>query len=155
MHTPGALRTSGGGSNLASTSWTLGASHASFSATGSTADENGHYHGPFRPGWALVGDADCLKDPSLGQGINDAFPGRGVHRRCHQAGWSGRQPLQASLAAAQKRRDDETGMIYAPNDPFASGNTTRKLVEMLFQAWRCSSRRRLLPPPAGDHRAGV
>jgi flavin-dependent dehydrogenase len=38
-----------------------------------TADLPNFFRKPYGPGWALVGDAGCHKDPFLALGICDAF----------------------------------------------------------------------------------
>ncbi|MEY2427074.1 MAG: hypothetical protein QOI61_2646, partial [Actinomycetota bacterium] len=48
------------------------------------------------PGWALVGDAACLKDPLLGHGITDAFVGAELLAAAVHEGLAG--DLDASLA---------------------------------------------------------
>ncbi len=92
-----------------------------------------YYRKPFGPGWALVGDAGYLKDPTLGQGINDAFRDAEYLAEALDAGWSGREPLDEALAAYQKRRDTETGPIYALNDLMSQGPTP-ELLEFLLNA---------------------
>ena len=91
-----------------------------------------YYKKPFGPGWALVGDAGYLKDPTLGQGINDAFRDAEYLAGGLDAGFSGREELTAALAAYQQRRDAESGPVYAMNDLFASGQVSPMLMEMLI-----------------------
>lgn len=74
-----------------------------------------YYRQPFGPGWALVGDAGYLKDPSTGQGIFDAL--RAAELLC--AAWqewqrAGAQPQdwQRAMRRYQRTRDRETRMMY-------------------------------------------
>ncbi|MFN0094857.1 MAG: NAD(P)/FAD-dependent oxidoreductase [Dehalococcoidia bacterium] len=92
-----------------------------------------YYRKPFGPGWALVGDAGYLKDPTLGQGINDAFVHAEYLADALDAGLSGRQPAEEALQAYQTRRDTETGPIYALNDLMSQG-PTQQLLEFLITA---------------------
>jgi flavin-dependent dehydrogenase len=90
-----------------------------------------YYRKPFGPGWALVGDAGYLKDPTLGQGINDCFRDAEYLSEALDAAWSGRADVDAALAAYQQRRDTETAQIYRINDLVSSGNTTGDLLQVL------------------------
>jgi flavin-dependent dehydrogenase len=87
-----------------------------------------YYRKPYGPGWALVGDAGYLKDPTLGQGINDCFRDAEYLAEALDAGWSGRQDMEAALAEYQKKRDTETGPVYALNDLISQGFTKEKLL---------------------------
>ena len=95
-----------------------------------------YYKKPFGPGWALVGDAGYLKDPTLGQGINDCFRDAEYLSDALDEGFSGRQDLQAALAGYQQRRDTETGPIYMINDLMSQGltpetiNFMKQMIEM-------------------------
>jgi 2-polyprenyl-6-methoxyphenol hydroxylase-like FAD-dependent oxidoreductase len=91
------------------------------------------YRKPYGPGWALLGDAGYLKDSTLGQGINDCFRDADLLSEALDAAWSGREELDAALAAYQQRRDAETGGIYALNDLLSQGITKEK-VAILQQA---------------------
>jgi flavin-dependent dehydrogenase len=53
---------------------------------------------PYGPGWALVGDAGCHKDPYLALGICDAFRDADLLVEAVDEGLSGRQPLEQALA---------------------------------------------------------
>jgi 2-polyprenyl-6-methoxyphenol hydroxylase-like FAD-dependent oxidoreductase len=57
------------------------------------------------PGWALVGDAGAHKDPLLANGISDAFNDAATLAEALESGLSGREPLDATLAAWGRRRD--------------------------------------------------
>lgn len=85
------------------------------------------YRKPFGPGWALVGDAGYLKDPTLGQGINDCFRDAEYLAEAIHAGFSGTTPLDEALAVYQRRRDEETAGMYQLNDLMAQGPTAEKV----------------------------
>ena len=65
------------------------------------------------PGWALVGDAGHFKDPSTGMGMSDAFMAADLLAEAIDHGLAGRVPLDASLAAYQRHRDDLTANGFA------------------------------------------
>jgi 2-polyprenyl-6-methoxyphenol hydroxylase-like FAD-dependent oxidoreductase len=67
---------------------------------------------PFGDGWALVGDAGYLKDPSTAQGISDALVHAGWLADAVDDGVGGRRPLAAALAGYAQRRDDEVLPMY-------------------------------------------
>jgi len=71
-----------------------------------TADLANFFRRPWGPGWALVGDAGCHKDPILGQGISDAFRDAEFLADAVDAGLSGRQPLPAALSRYESRRNE-------------------------------------------------
>ena len=60
------------------------------------------------PGWALVGDAGHFKDPSTGMGMSDAFLAAELLAEAIDQGLTGRIPIDESLAAFQRRRDELT-----------------------------------------------
>jgi flavin-dependent dehydrogenase len=64
-----------------------------------------HLRRPFGPGWALVGDAGYQKDPCTASGITDAFLSAEQLAEALDAGFSGRQPMDAALAAFEQRRN--------------------------------------------------
>jgi flavin-dependent dehydrogenase len=63
---------------------------------------------PFGPGWALVGDAGCHKDPYLALGICDALRDADLLAEAIDAGLSGRQPLDAAMESYEQRRNTAT-----------------------------------------------
>ena len=63
-------------------------------------------HKPYGPGWALVGDAGYHKDPLNGEGITDAFRDAELLTEAIDAGFSGRQPLDDTLADYERQRND-------------------------------------------------
>ena len=64
-----------------------------------------HLRRPWGPGWALVGDAGYQKDPCTASGITDAFRSAEWLAEAIDAGFSGRQPMDAALAAYEQRRN--------------------------------------------------
>ena len=70
------------------------------------------FHKPYGPGWALVGDAGCDKDPTTGQGITDAFRDADLLTEAIHAGLSGTQPMHAALAAYEQRRNEVSMPTY-------------------------------------------
>lgn len=71
---------------------------------------------PCGPGWALVGDAGCHKDPYLALGICDAFRDAELAAAAVEEGLSGGgRPLASTLAEYERRRDDATLSDYRLN----------------------------------------
>jgi flavin-dependent dehydrogenase len=70
---------------------------------------------PFGPGWALVGDAGCHKDPYLALGITDAFRDAELLANAVHEGLSGTRDLDDALAAYERRRNEATMPDYRMN----------------------------------------
>jgi flavin-dependent dehydrogenase len=70
---------------------------------------------PYGPGWALVGDAGCHKDPFMALGICDAFRDAELLTDALDEGLSGRAPLAAALADYERRRNEATLPDYRQN----------------------------------------
>jgi flavin-dependent dehydrogenase len=64
-----------------------------------SADLARSFRRPHGPGWALVGDAGYHMDPVTAQGITDAFRDAELLADAIDAGFAGRQSLDAALAA--------------------------------------------------------
>jgi len=77
-----------------------------------TVDLPNFYRKPWGPGWALVGDAGYHKDPISAQGITDAFRDAELLTGAIDAGFSGTQPIEVSLAAYEQQRNEATAPIY-------------------------------------------
>ncbi len=77
-----------------------------------TAELPNFFRKPYGPGWALVGDAGCHKDPITAQGITDAFRDSAFLSEAIDAGLSGVQPLDEALADYEKRRNDVLMPLY-------------------------------------------
>ena len=70
---------------------------------------------PYGPGWALVGDAGCHKDPYLALGICDAFRDAEWLVDALDSGLSGRGELQPALEDYERRRNDASRQDYWQN----------------------------------------
>lgn len=79
------------------------------------ADLPNFYRKPYGPGWALVGDAGCHKDPYLALGICDAFRDVELLVEALDAGLAGRCDLQAALADYERRRNEASRDDYQQN----------------------------------------
>jgi flavin-dependent dehydrogenase len=77
-----------------------------------TADLPNFFRKPYGPGWALVGDAGCHKDPITGQGITDAFRDAELLAEAIDAGLTGRQSLDDALADYERRRNEAMMPIF-------------------------------------------
>jgi flavin-dependent dehydrogenase len=63
---------------------------------------------PHGPGWALVGDAGCHKDPWMALGVCDALRDAELLAGALEDGLGGRQSLHRALAGYERRRDEST-----------------------------------------------
>lgn len=70
---------------------------------------------PYGPGWALVGDAGCHKDPYLALGVCDAFRDAELLAAAVDEGLSGKRPLDAALTEYEQRRNEATMPDYRLN----------------------------------------
>jgi flavin-dependent dehydrogenase len=70
---------------------------------------------PCGPGWALVGDAGCHKDPYLALGICDAFRDAEFLVDAIDEGLGERRPLEAALQNYERRRNEATMADYRLN----------------------------------------
>jgi 2-polyprenyl-6-methoxyphenol hydroxylase-like FAD-dependent oxidoreductase len=70
---------------------------------------------PHGPGWALVGDAGCHKDPFLALGMCDAFRDAELLTNALDDAFTGLRPLDQSLAAYHAVRDRATLPDYRLN----------------------------------------
>ena len=70
---------------------------------------------PFGPGWALVGDAGCHKDPFLAFGIADALRDAELLAKAAHDGISGMRPIEAALADYERERNEATLPDYFEN----------------------------------------
>lgn len=71
-----------------------------------TADLPNFLRRPFGPGWALVGDAGCHKDPLLAHGISDALRDAHLLAQALDAALCGTATPELALAEYQRARDD-------------------------------------------------
>jgi flavin-dependent dehydrogenase len=86
-----------------------------------TADLPNFFRKPYGPGWALVGDAGYMKDPTTGFGIADAFRDAGLLAKALDDALSGRVPAEEALAGYQSQRDAAAIPIYELTLKMASG----------------------------------
>jgi 2-polyprenyl-6-methoxyphenol hydroxylase-like FAD-dependent oxidoreductase len=70
---------------------------------------------PYGPGWALVGDAGCHKDPYLALGICDAFRDADLLVAAIDEGLSGRRQIDDAMAEYESRRNAATMQDYHQN----------------------------------------
>lgn len=70
---------------------------------------------PFGPGWALVGDAGCHKDPFMALGICDAFRDADFLAAAVHEGLVGQTPLDGALMRYERRRNEATMADYGEN----------------------------------------
>lgn len=70
---------------------------------------------PFAPGWALVGDAGCHKDPYLALGVCDALRDAELLSEALHEGLSGERPFDIALADYERRRNESTTPDYREN----------------------------------------
>jgi flavin-dependent dehydrogenase len=70
---------------------------------------------PHGPGWALVGDAGCHKDPFMALGICDAFRDAELLAGALHRGFSGEGALDTALADYEARRNEATLPEYRQN----------------------------------------
>jgi 2-polyprenyl-6-methoxyphenol hydroxylase-like FAD-dependent oxidoreductase len=70
---------------------------------------------PYGPGWTLVGDAGCNKDPYLALGICDAFRDAELLADAIDQGLAGTRPLDAAMREYEQRRNEATMADYRMN----------------------------------------
>jgi len=70
---------------------------------------------PYGPGWALVGDAGCHKDPFMALGVCDALRDADLLARAIDDGLSGPCALDAAMADYEQRRNAATMADYRLN----------------------------------------
>jgi len=79
------------------------------------ADLPNYLRRPFGPGWALVGDAGCHKDPMMAHGICDAFRDADFLTTAIHEGLAGQCPLDDALMRYERRRNEATMAEYREN----------------------------------------
>jgi flavin-dependent dehydrogenase len=80
-----------------------------------TADLPNFLRKPFGPGWALVGDSGCHKDPFLALGICDAFRDAELLSDAVHQGLSGVRPIEEALATYEVKRNEAVMPDYTEN----------------------------------------
>jgi flavin-dependent dehydrogenase len=73
------------------------------------------YRKPFGPGWALVGDAGCHKDPILALGMCDALRDAELLAEALDEGLSGRGRLEETLQEYERLRNDTSAEDFREN----------------------------------------
>jgi flavin-dependent dehydrogenase len=86
-----------------------------------TADVPNFFRKPWGPGWALVGDAGYMKDPTTGFGIADAFRDAALLAHALDDVLAGHAAPEDALAAYQQQRDAAAIPIYEMTLQMASG----------------------------------
>lgn len=90
-----------------------------------------YYRKPYGDGWALVGDAGFLKDPILGQGMNDAYRDSELLAEAIDAGLAGREPLEQALGGYEQKRNDASAAMYEINHEMSLLHPTPELLMKL------------------------
>jgi 2-polyprenyl-6-methoxyphenol hydroxylase-like FAD-dependent oxidoreductase len=78
-----------------------------------------HFHKPFGPGWALVGDAGYNRDFITAQGISDAFRDAELCATALDASFTGTRSFDTAMSAYQSLRDQQVMAIYEFTCQFA------------------------------------
>jgi flavin-dependent dehydrogenase len=73
------------------------------------------YRKPYGPGWALVGDAGCHKDPFMALGISDALRDADLLAAAIGDGLGGTRPLLDALADYERERNTLSAAEYQEN----------------------------------------
>ena len=89
---------------------------------------------PWGPGWALVGDAGLVMDPTTGQGIGDALRDAELLADAIGDGLGGRRPLAAALAGYEQARDQAALAMYEFTTELAALGPPRVERQALFAA---------------------
>jgi len=79
------------------------------------ADMPNYLRRPFGPGWALVGDAGCHKDPMMAHGICDAFRDADFLTTAIHEGLAGHCSINDALANYERQRNEATVPEYREN----------------------------------------
>ncbi len=79
------------------------------------ADLPNFFRKPYGPGWALVGDAGCHKDPYLALGVHDALRDADYLADALDAALSGREPFDMAMPRYEQRRNESSMRAYHDN----------------------------------------
>lgn len=90
-----------------------------------------YYRDIHGPGWALAGDAGFLKDPILGQGVNDAFRDADRIADAIDSAFTTGADVDALLQGYQDYRDEITRVIYQASYDFASLAVTPRMLNLI------------------------
>jgi flavin-dependent dehydrogenase len=91
---------------------------------------------PFGPGWALVGDAGCHKDPYLALGICDALRDAALLAEAISQGLSARCSIDIAMADYERNRNAATLADYRINLEFAQFKPRPPEEGRLYEALR-------------------
>ena len=91
---------------------------------------------PWGPGWALVGDASCVKDPCTARGISDAFRDAELLADAVHAALSGRRSMDDALAEYGNRRDEATLPMFEFTCQLARFDPPPPAMQQVFAALR-------------------
>ena len=97
-----------------------------------TTDLPNFFRKPYGPGWALVGDAGLVMDPITGQGIGHALRDAELLADAICAGFDGQQPLEATLAGYEQKRNQEALPMYEFTTNLASYRPPKAEEQVLF-----------------------
>lgn len=86
-----------------------------------TADQPNFFRKPWGPGWALVGDAGYMKDPTTGLGISDAFRDAELLAGALDDVFCERKEPERALGSYQTTRDELALPMYRLTLQMASG----------------------------------
>ena len=100
------------------------------------ADLPNFYRRPYGPGWALVGDAGCHKDPYMALGIADALRDADLLTTAIADGLGGSRPLEDALADYERTRNDLSSAEYHQNLSAARFEPVPPLVLKIREAVR-------------------
>jgi 2-polyprenyl-6-methoxyphenol hydroxylase-like FAD-dependent oxidoreductase len=101
-----------------------------------TTDLPGFFRKSSGPGWALAGDAGYHKHPITAQGISDAFRDADELAAAIDAGLSGEELLEQSLADYARRRDESVMPMYELTCELASLEPPSREMQQRFAAMR-------------------
>jgi hypothetical protein len=116
-----------------------------------TADLPNFLRRPFGPGWALVGDAACHKDPLMGLGICDAFRDADFLACAVHEGLAGERPLNEALKV-YNMLTAMTVIVQVPDDKRSSEQ--RQKIER-FTEIGCTSCHQVTPGKLGLTEVGT
>jgi flavin-dependent dehydrogenase len=138
-----AASTSSGATSPAHSTSTCGGPSARRGKPRGLARFRGFFREAAGPGWALVGDAGHFKDPSVAQGIADAFRQAETLSEAIVAGLGGARPLDGALREWWRWRDRaHTQRYWLGYDFSRSGPVPRVVLEILRGLSRSEDGRR-------------
>jgi 2-polyprenyl-6-methoxyphenol hydroxylase-like FAD-dependent oxidoreductase len=91
---------------------------------------------PYGPGWALVGDAGYVKDPTTAQGITNGFSHAELLAEALDDAFSGRLEMSEALARYERLRNEEVLPMFEHTVQLASLQPPPPEMVMLLEALR-------------------